>query len=51
VVEFKKGKSGIPKPTNLAYMKFKRKITSTKLRHLEQDSFVQMTDCKGSHAH
>lgn len=53
VIELKNGKSGIPKikTTNLAYMKSKRMITSMKLRHLEWDSFVQMTGCKGSQAY
>lgn len=50
MMEFKNRKSGIPKTkaTSLAYVKSKRNIASTKCRHLERESFVQMTDCRGS---
>lgn len=50
MTEFKNRKSGIPKPkaTSLAYVKSKRNIASTKCRHLERESFVQMTDCRES---
>lgn len=48
MTEFKNRKSGIPKATSLAYVKSKRNIASTKCRHLERESFVQMTDCRES---